>query len=162
VLSRFWINASKLAICILACQAAGALGTLTTATGDSVWYQSLEKPWFTPPGWVFAPAWITLYTLMGVAAYLVWRRGLSHPGVKLALGLFAVQLVLNAIWTPVFFGLQWPIGGLTVLIALLAVVLATLIAFRPISRTAMILMVPYLLWGAFALVLNGAIVRLNS
>lgn len=146
---------------VVVCQLAGVVGVLTTETGTSSWYQELVKPPFQPPGWVFGPVWTTLYALMGVAAWRVLRLGVGRPGVRLALGLFAAQLLLNAIWSPIFFGAHMIVVALVVLVALWAILLATLIAFLKLDKTAGSLLIPYQLWVTFAAVLNAAIVRLN-
>lgn len=152
----------KLAACILASQAAGAFGALFTETGPGSWYAGLAKPSFTPPGWVFGPVWSTLYALMGISAWLVWKRGsLSTPPVRGALLLFAAQLALNAAWSGLFFGLKSTLLGLVGIAALAAAILATIMAFRPISSAAAWLLSPYFAWVCFASVLNFAIWRLN-
>jgi benzodiazapine receptor len=102
---------TKLVVSIVACQAAGAIGSIFTTPAIPTWYAALEKPFFTPPNWLFAPAWITLYLLMAIAAFLVWRQGLGQKGVNSALLVFLVQLVLNALWSVVFFGLHSPLWG---------------------------------------------------
>lgn len=144
-------------VCLLViCQSAGLVGVLVMDTGRSAWYRSLPKPALNPPGWVFGPVWTILYALMAVAAFLIIRRG--GRGVRLAMTLFAVQLLLNASWTPVFFGLHKPAAALAVLIALWMALAATVIAFWRITRPAGWLLVPYLAWTSFALYLNAAIV----
>jgi benzodiazapine receptor len=156
------IDFLRLAACILICQAAGALGSVFTVKSLDVWYASLVKPSFNPPGWVFGPVWTALYILMGIAAWLVWRSGsLAEPPVRNALLLFLVQLSLNALWSFLFFGLRSPLLALADILALLAAILATIAAFRPISPMAARLMVPYLAWVSFATVLNAAIWKLN-
>ena len=147
---------------VLVCQMAGLIGALTTGTGDSSWYQELEKPAFQPPGWVFGPTWTLLYTLMGVAAWRVWRRGASTPGVRRGLVLFALQLLLNAVWSPVFFGAHRVDLALVILVALTLLVLATSLVFRRVDRPAFLLMLPYLGWVVFATVLNASILHLNG
>jgi benzodiazapine receptor len=144
-----------LAALVALCQLAGASGALVT---DASFYAELARPSWAPPAWLFAPVWITLYTLIGVAAWLVWRTGRGRGG---ALTWFAVQLVLNAAWTPVFFGLRSISGGLIVIIALELAILGTIIAFARRSRLAAVLMVPYAAWVAFALVLNASLWWLN-
>ncbi|MFA9454481.1 MAG: TspO/MBR family protein, partial [Candidatus Aminicenantaceae bacterium] len=98
-------------LAVVVCQAAGILGAVFTAPAIPTWYASLQKPAFTPPSWLFAPAWITLYTLMGIAVYLVLRQGWEKPAVRSAVYVFGLQLVLNALWTPLFFGLHWLLGA---------------------------------------------------
>jgi len=124
------------------------------------WYASLNKPSWNPPSWVFGPVWTLLYLLMAVAAWLVWRRG-GWSARRAALTLYLVQLGLTAAWSPAFFGVQNPARALAVILALLTAIVATLLAFRPVSRTAALLLVPYLLWVNFATVLNLTLWYLN-
>jgi benzodiazapine receptor len=154
-------NIVKLIVSIVACQCAGLIGSLATTPNIPTWYATLEKPFFTPPSWLFAPAWITLYLLMAVAAFLIWRKGLAHDGVKCALTLFLVQLVLNALWSVVFFGLQSPLYGMVVILALWIAILLTIIKFFRLSVAAGSLLLPYILWVSFASVLNISIWVLN-
>jgi benzodiazapine receptor len=154
-------NIVKLIVSIVACQCAGLIGSLATTPNIPTWYATLEKPVFTPPSWLFAPAWITLYLLMAVAAFLIWRKGLAHDGVKCALTLFLVQLVLNALWSVVFFGLQSPLYGMVVILALWIAILLTIIKFFRLSVAAGSLLLPYILWVSFASVLNISIWVLN-
>ncbi len=146
---------------IALCQFAGIIGTLTTATGEGSWYTLLDKPAFTPPGWTFGVVWPILYTLMGIALWLVWRQGTAHENVRVGIVIFFAQLVVNAAWSLVFFGLQSPLGGLCVIIALLLLIALTMLAFARVSKTAAYLLVPYLAWVVFATVLNAAIWWLN-
>jgi benzodiazapine receptor len=151
----------KLVVSIVACQGAGAIGSIFTTPAIPTWYATLQKPFFTPPSWLFAPAWITLYLLMGIAAFLIWRKGLGQKGVRAALVVFLVQLVLNALWSVVFFGLQSPLWGVVVILALWVAILLTIIRFFKLSTAAGALLVPYILWVSFASVLNVAIWVLN-
>jgi len=151
----------KLVVSIVACLAAGAIGSVFTRSAIPTWYATLEKPFFTPPNWLFAPAWTLLYILMGVAAFLVWRKGLKNRGVRIALIVFLIQLVLNALWSVVFFGLESPLYGLIVISILWIAILVTIIKFFRISRVASVLMWPYLLWVTFAAGLNASIWLLN-
>ena len=121
---------------------------------DTGW---IDQPWFFPPGIVFPVVWTTLFTLMGVAVFLVWREGTENRGVRVALTAFGAQFALNLAWTPVFFGLQRPDLGLVVIILLLVAVAATVVAFDRVDRRAAVLLLPYLVWVAFAGVLNYAI-----
>lgn len=147
---------------IALCQATGLLGVMSGETGNSAWYQALNKPPFNPPPWVFAPAWITLYTVMAIAAWRVWRTDkATAPGRRNALGLFALQLVLNGAWTPVFFGAHEPGWALLVICALLVTLLVTTRSFARIDRAAAWLMAPYIAWVAFATLLNASIWVLN-
>jgi benzodiazapine receptor len=137
---------------IALCQLAGATGAFVT---DASWYRALDRPSWAPPGWIFGPVWITLYTLMGIAAWRIWRA--SSPRRDTALRWFAFQLVLNAAWTPVFFGARSIGGGFVVIVTLLVAIAATIVAYSRISRLAAALMVPYFAWVAFATALNGAL-----
>ena len=149
-----------LAVLILACFGVAALGGMVTAANIPDWYARLAKPAWTPPDWIFGPVWSCLYLMMAVSAWLVWREnGIS--GAKLPLGLFAVQLGLNSLWSILFFGLQNPGAALVDIILLWAAILATLVSFWHRSRWAGLLLVPYLAWVSFAAVLNLAIWRMN-
>ncbi len=138
---------------IVLCQAAGASGAVVT---DASWYRALDTPTWAPPGWIFGPVWISLYTLMGVAAWLVWRSP-SGRARRVALIAFGIQLVLNAAWTPIFFGLRSVGGGLAVILLLLGAIVATIVWFRRCRPAAAWLLAPYLAWVSFATALNGAI-----
>ena len=151
----------KLAVSIVACQCAGLIGSVFTTPAIPTWYATLQKPFFNPPNWLFAPAWVTLYLLMGIAAFLIWRQGLGQKGVRAALIIFLVQLVLNALWSVVFFGLQSPLYGVVVILALWVAILLTILSFFRLSTAAGVLLLPYILWVSFAAVLNVAILVLN-
>ena len=144
---------------VLLCLAVGWVSGLTTEAAIVAWYRPLAKPSWTPPEIAFPIAWTILYVLMGIAAGLVWRR--RHRDRRRAIGLFLVQLALNVLWSPVFFGLHSPAGGVAVILLLLAALVATLVAFLAISRTAFWLMVPYLLWTGYATALVIGICALN-
>ncbi|WP_134669392.1 TspO/MBR family protein [Halorussus marinus] len=150
-----------LAASVLVCELAGVVPSLLTADDVATWYPTLAKPAFTPPSWVFGPVWTVLYLLMGVALYLAWRGGTGRRR-RIALGAFAVQLVLNAAWTLTFFGARELLGGLVVIVALVATILATMAAFARIDRRAAALLAPYLLWVGYATALNYEIWRLNG
>jgi translocator protein len=137
--------------------AAAAVGAQAT---DPVWYQALERPGWAPPSWLFGPVWTVLYLLMGIAAWLVWVRG-GFAGARLALGLFLAQLVLNAAWSWLFFGLRRPDLALAEIVLLWLLILATMLAFGRQRRPAAWLLVPYLLWVTFAAALNLSVWRLN-
>ncbi len=136
---------------------ASATAVFVTTGG---WYAALNKPAWNPPSWLFGPAWTLLYTLMAVAAWLVWKQG-GWKSQKKALSLYLLQWALNALWTPLFFGLHLPGPAFAELLALDLAVLATLRAFWPVSRPAAWLLVPYACWIAFASALNFTIWRLN-
>jgi len=156
------IDWAKLSACLGASLLVAVAGGLATAAGDlRGWYSELEKPPFNPPDWVFGPAWTTLYILMAVAAFLVWRRGLSMRHVPPAMSLYLAQLLLNATWTPVFFGLHRTGWALAVIALLWGTIAATIVAFRKVSGLAAGLMLPYIGWVSFAAVLNGWIWAAN-
>ena len=155
------MNWLKLLASVAACQLAGLLGAVFTSPAIPSWYAGLKKPAFTPPAWLFGPMWISLYLLMAVAAYLVWQKGLSHPGVRAALAVFVGQLLLNALWSPVFFGLRAPLAGAVVILLLWLAIVLTIFLFWKISRPAALLLLPYLLWVSLATALNISIAFLN-
>ncbi|HMP90621.1 MAG TPA: tryptophan-rich sensory protein [Kiritimatiellia bacterium] len=136
----------------------------TSLTGFSVstegWYDTINKPSWNPPSWIFGPVWTTLYILMGTAAWRIWRQG-GWAGQKSALTLYLIQLALNALWTPLFFGLQKPGWALVDIVILIILILATMRAFRPVDKWAVYLMAPYLLWVIFAAALNTALWWMN-
>ena len=144
---------------VLVCLAAGLLGSLATAPQIPTWYASLAKPSWNPPNWVFGPVWTTLYVLMGVAAWLVWRRA-SFRGR--AAGLFWSQLALNALWSILFFGLENPGAAFAEIVLLWVLIAATVRDFARISRISAGLLAPYLAWVTFASALNFTIWRMNG
>ncbi len=146
---------------IILAQLAGVIGSVFTAGSVDIWYPTINKPSFTPPGWVFGPVWITLYTLMGISAYLIWRKGWSNPQVKSALRIFFCQLILNALWSILFFGLHWLFWAFVEIAVLWLLILLMILKFRKISPIASYLQIPYLLWVTFAGILNLAIWLLN-
>lgn len=154
-------NALKLIIAILVSEAAGGIGSLFTASSVGGWYADLAKPALNPPGWVFGPVWTTLYALMGVAAFLVWKNGWGWKKVRVALGVFGIQLVLNAAWSIVFFGLHSPGWALVNIIVLWLAIVWTIAVFYRISKPGAYLLLPYLLWVSFASYLNYSIWMLN-
>lgn len=159
---RAWI----LIVSVFVCQLAGIVGSLFTAPAISTWYAGLIKPWFTPPGWLFGPVWITLYTLMGISLFLVLdRRPLIALGFKKkkedAIQIFGIQLILNAIWSILFFGLRNPGIAFAEIVLLWAAILVTIVKFRKISRKAAWIMVPYIVWVSIAAALNLAVWVLN-
>jgi benzodiazapine receptor len=156
------LDVLKLFASIAACQLAGVIGSVFTASAVPAWYDALKKPPFTPPGWVFGPAWISLYLLMGVAAFMVWSRGLDDSRVRIGLSVFIAQLLLNALWSPLFFGLRSPLAGLVDIVLLWGLIILTMVYFFKVSTAAGILLVPYILWVSFAAVLNFSILVLNS
>ncbi|MCX6686216.1 MAG: tryptophan-rich sensory protein [Methanoregula sp.] len=150
-----------LLLCIALPLLAGAIGSLYTMSSIPTWYATLNKPAFTPPNWVFGPVWTTLYIMMGISLYLVVRGGLDAAPVRQGVFLFAAQLVLNTLWSIAFFGMRSPFLGLVTILALIALVTATIFAFYRVSRPAAWLLVPYLCWGCFATALNAMVWVLN-
>jgi benzodiazapine receptor len=146
---------------VLVCVLLGAAGGLLTAPAIEGWYATLTKPSFNPPNWVFGPVWTVLYTLQGLAVWLLWRRDTERRAVRIAIALFCIQFVLNLAWSPAFFGLQSPALGLVVIVPLWAAIVATIEAAWRVDRRASLLLVPYALWVTFAAILNYAIWMLN-
>lgn len=144
---------------IVLCQAAGMIGSLFTSSAIPNWYAALQKPWFTPPSWVFAPVWITLYTLMGISFYLVCKK---RPRNKLPIYIFLIQLALNALWSYLFFGLHNPFYALIEIVLLNIAILATIILFYKVDKRASYLLIPYIVWTTIATFLNYYIWVLNS
>ena len=140
--------------------AVGAIGGLATASSVETWYPTLNKPAFNPPNAVFGPVWTTLYVVMGLAAWRVWRTP-ATPARRRALILYAVQLALNLAWSLIFFGLRQPGLALIDIALLLAAILAATVAFWRLDRPAGLMMAPYIAWVAFASALNFEIWRLN-
>ena len=122
---------------------------------------NLVKPSFNPPSWLFGPVWTLLYILMGISLFLVIMEGRKGRDVRIPLVLFAIQLILNTLWSFAFFGLESPVSGLLVILLLLIFIVATMMAFYPVRKAAAWLLIPYLLWVSFATVLNYALYTLN-
>ena len=142
---------------LVLCFAAAAFGGLFM---PGEWYAQMRKPSWNPPGWIFGPVWTVLYAMMAIAAWMVWRRG-GFAGRRLALSLFLMQLLFNALWSPLFFGLHNPPMALVDIVLLWLALLATMIAFWKVRPLAGGLLVPYLVWVSFAATLNFALWRLN-
>ena len=149
-----------LIIFIIIAQSAGIIGSFFTAPSIEAWYVFLEKPSFAPPNWLFAPAWITLYTLMGIASFLVWQKR-QFPRARSALYFYLGQLLFNALWSIVFFGMQSPFFGFLVILILWLLIFITMVKFWKTEKIAGLLFVPYILWVSFAAVLNFSIWQLN-
>jgi translocator protein len=156
------INYFKLLASVLLCQFAGAVGSVFTASSLADWYTLLEKPVFSPPSWVFFPVWTLLYILMGISLYIVWEKGPQDREVKFGLIIFSIQLVLNSLWSFLFFGLRSPYYGFVEIIFLWFAIFLTIVQFRKISKTASYLLVPYIIWVSFAALLNYYLWTLNT
>jgi len=154
-------NLPKLLVCLGAVLAASGIGSLATVRAIPTWYKGLVKPSFNPPDWLFGPAWTLLYLLMAVAAWLVWKQGIGAAGVRLALAVFLLQLILNTLWSVLFFGMRSPLAGLVHIVVLWLAIIATIVLFFRVSVPAGVLLLPYIGWVTFAAVLNAAIFRLN-
>lgn len=155
-----WRQAIGLLVLVGGCLAVGGIGGWLTADALEPWYAGLDKPSFTPPDAAFGPVWTTLYVLMGVAAWLIWRtRPWDQLGEPAAW--FGGQLALNVAWSGVFFGLQSPGGALVVITALIVAIVGTMRVFYPRERWAGHLLVPYIAWVAWAAVLNASIWWMN-
>jgi len=148
-------------VSVLICEFAGIIGSIFTTPSIPGWYAGLVKPIFNPPNWAFAPVWITLFAMMGISAFLVYEKGIRKNGVKKALVFFAIQLLLNTLWSIVFFGAHMMFCAIIVIILLWGMILATILLFHRISKTAAYLLIPYILWVSFAMVLNISLYILN-
>lgn len=154
-------NLSKLLISIIGCELVGILGGVFTISSIPTWYATLNKPFFSPPNWIFGPVWTLLYFLMGLSFYLIWTQSKKNKQVKTATKYFFYQLALNFIWSPIFFGLKSPLLALFVIIAMWVMIILTIKKFYPLSKTASYLLIPYFLWVSFATILNASITILN-
>jgi len=154
-------NIIRFLVSLALCQGAGFVGGVFTALAIKEWYAFLEKPSFSPPNWLFAPVWILLYTLMAISLFLVWQKGLEDKKTKTAFYLFLIHLVLNAVWSILFFGLKNPLFALLDIIILWTVIAVLIFQFFKIRKTAGLLLIPYWLWVSFATILNFFIWRLN-
>jgi len=155
-------NTLKLIIAIIIPVAVGAVSGFFTSSEIPGWYQTINKPTWNPPSWLFGPVWTTLYVMMGIALFLVWKSDASQSVKKTAIILFAAQLVLNFFWSFIFFN-QHQIGWAVVeIITMWIFILLTIFAFAPISKIAAWLLVPYISWVSFATILNYTIWKLNS
>ena len=146
---------------IIICQMAGIIGSIFTTPAIPTWYANINKPTFRPPNWVFAPVWTTLFLLMGIALFLIWEKGLKRKDVKIAFSVFIFHLLLNTLWSILFFGLKSPFAAFIEIIFLWIFILISIILFFRISKIAAYLLIPYILWVSFASVLNFAIWQLN-
>ena len=155
------IDFPKLIASVLVCQLAGIIGSFFTFDSVKTWYLTINKPFFTPPSWLFAPVWIILFTLMGISLYLIWVKKIDFLKKKTALIFFSVQLVLNTLWSVIFFGLKNPLVAFIEIIFLWFAIFLTAVKFYPLNKKASLLFVPYLLWVFFAALLNLFIILLN-
>jgi len=147
-------------ISILIPQIIGFIGGISTASSVQNWYKGLVKPSFAPPNWLFMPAWLFLYFLMGVALFLILKS--QSEKKKIALSFFSTQLILNMFWSIIFFGLHQPLIAFIEIIILWVFILLTIVKFYKIDRQAALLLIPYQVWVTFASVLNFALFYLNK
>jgi benzodiazapine receptor len=152
----------RLIASLLICQAAGLVGAVFTTPAIPAWYAKLTKPAFTPPNWLFGPVWTGLYLMMGISLFLVWRQGAAGKQVGHALVLFGVQLLLNVVWSALFFGLRSPLLGFVEIVFLWVAILLTILSIVKVSMPAGLLLLPYIVWVSFAAVLNYSLWRLNT
>lgn len=153
----------KLIFSILICEGAGIIGAVFTTPSIPIWYATLNKPFFSPPNWIFGPVWTTLYFLMGVSLYLVWVKKDAGKSLKSkAYQMFFAQLILNILWSIAFFGMKSPIVGLIVIIILWVLIIETIRRLAKVDKTASFLLYPYLVWVTFATVLNFSLWVLNQ
>ncbi|KJF68947.1 TspO/MBR family protein [Rhizobium nepotum] len=148
-------NLAVYIIFVVAVVAIGALIGVNNVPGE--WYQSLQKPFFNPPNWIFGPVWTTLYVMIGIAGARTWIRKLMGTRMRL----WFTQMVLNFLWSPIFFGMQSPTGGLVIIIPMFICIVAFITLTYSRDRISMWLFAPYAVWVAFATVLNASIVLLN-
>lgn len=155
------MNLTKLGFSIVIPLLVGYLGSLFTTPSIGTWYASINKPAFNPPNWIFFPVWTTLFILMGISLYLIWEKYPKNKLSKNALYVFGLQLGLNLLWSLLFFGLKNPLYAAIEIVVLWMAILITIMKFRKISKTASLLLLPYLAWVAFAAALNFSIVMIN-
>lgn len=151
----------QLIIAILIAQSAGLIGSVFTTPAIPTWYAQLVKPAFNPPGWLFGPVWLSLYSLMGIASFWIWRQRRHHPLAGKALVVYGVHLVFNALWSVLFFGLKNPGLAFVEIVALWGMIGVTVFLFFQVDRRAAYLLVPYWLWVSYAAVLHFSIWQLN-
>jgi tryptophan-rich sensory protein len=152
----------KAFVLVIICEIIGIIGGVATAEGVTSWFQTIEKPFFNPPGWLFAPVWTILFFLMGLSAALVWHQGIDKKEVQKGLILFAIQLFLNFCWSFLFFKYHLLLVAFIEIITLLTFIILTTIQFYKIHKIAGLLMIPYILWVSFASVLNFSLWWLNK
>ncbi len=152
----------KIAIWVVICLVVGYVSSIYTRSSITTWYPTLEKPFFNPPNWLFAPVWIMLYILMGVSAGLIWQKIDSQKElVKKGLFFFTIQLILNGFWSVLFFGWNNILLSLIEIILLFLFIFETYLTFKKLDKTASLLLIPYMVWVIFASILTASIYFLN-
>ena len=152
----------KIILVVVVCVTIGYLSGMVTRDSIITWYPTLVKPVFNPPNWIFAPVWTLLYVMMGIAAGIVWTSNSDEQTTKKAIGFFAIQFGLNALWSYLFFGLHNPLLALIEIFLLLLMIYETYVQFKKIDKVAGMLLLPYLAWVSFATFLNASIWWLNK
>lgn len=147
----------KLLAAIIICQLAGIVGSIFTFDSLTTWYATLNKPFFQPPNWLFGPVWIILYTLMGISLYWI----LNKKKNKKALKIFSVQLILNAVWSIIFFGMKNTLFAFFEIILLWIFILWMIMEFYKLDKKSAYILVPYLVWVSIAAILNLSVYLLN-
>lgn len=145
----------KLILAVIICEGAGLIGSVFVVNSVSTWYPLLNKPFFNPPSWIFAPVWTILYFMMGISLYLAWRK--KNTDLKW----FWTQLFLNSLWSIIFFGLKSPLLAFIIIVLLWVSIFFTIKTFIKINKAASYLLLPYIIWVSFAMLLNLSIVILN-
>lgn len=155
------MNILKLALSIGVCFLVAFIGSVFTLSSISTWYAVLNKPFFSPPNWIFGPVWTILYFMMGVSLHIVWSKNLKGKKKDEAIKIFIFQLIINLLWSLVFFGFHQPLLAFITIIVLWFSIFKTIKSFYEISKVSAYLLIPYILWVSFASILNLAIVALN-
>jgi len=155
------IDVIKLIISVSVCLLVGVMGSFFTMPSIQTWYATLNKPFFSPPDWLFGPVWTILYFLMGLSLYIVWDKGLESKQSQKAVFMFGVQLFLNLLWSIIFFGLKSPLFAFIEIVFLWMAILLTINYFYKISKVSSYLLIPYVLWVSFAAILNFSVFYLN-
>ncbi len=151
----------RLVISFITCFLAAGIGSVFTTKSVKQWYPGLKKPRFTPPNWAFGPVWTVLYILMAISIFFIWKEGLDTQGVLLPFVLFWIQLILNALWSVIFFGFRAKGLGVITIIILWLLILATIITSSRVSVLAGGLLIPYIIWVSIATYLNTGVYLLN-
>ena len=155
-------NAIKLILSIAIPLAVGFTSSFFTITGVGSWYQTIQLPSWNPPDWIFGPVWTTLYMMMGIAFYLIWKANTTRNQKNYAILMFVLQLIFNFFWSFIFFNQHEPGWAFTEIVALWILILVTIFTFAKINNIAAWLLVPYISWVSFAAILNYTIWKLNS
>lgn len=154
-------NIFHLLVAVLICESIGILGAIFTTPAIPTWYAQLNKPSFSPPNWLFGPVWTLLYAMMGISVYLIWKKGFEKTEVREGVILFGIHLVVNFLWSFLFFGLKSPAFAFADILLLWSLIGFLIYKFRGIDFRAALLLIPYFAWVSFATILNFSLWRLN-